>query len=154
MHPFKLRVCGLVFVSSSLSFGQVCLAADKDPSSKSGRPRVKKIEAFSPENIRPDSEVPLNPERYIWKLSTKRATLDRNSSEVPIYMFDDESHQRVAVGSTPVGEVITLDRIKLYGHRHFYGYNWNGDARGVQKKLGPSAAFWVDGMNVDYAGKK
>lgn len=153
MNWFELRRYRVVLLCCSLLPGQICVAADKGLQSKTGSSSRKKIEAYSPENIHPDSEVPLNPERYIWKLSTKRATLDKNSKEVPIYMFDGDSHERVAVGGASIGETITLDRIRLYGHRHFYRYNWTPSTQESQK-FGPSATFWIDGMNIDYAGKK
>jgi hypothetical protein len=68
-------------------------------------------------------------------------------------MFDEDSPKAVAVGGAPVGEIITLDRIRLYGNRHFYRYNWSPGSQGT-KKFGASATFWIDGMNIDYAGKK
>ena len=153
MNWFEFRRYRVVMLCCTLLSGQVCVAADKGLQSKAGSSGRKKIETYSPENIHPDSEVPLNPERYIWKLSTKRATLDKNSKEVPVYMFDGDSHERVTVGGVPIGELITLDRIRLYGHRHFYRYNWTLSAQ-ESRKFGPSATFWIDGMNIDYAGKK
>lgn len=152
MNWFELRRYRVVLLCFAWLLGQACFAADKGLQSKGSSP-AKKNEAYSPENIHPDNEVPLNPERYIWKLSTKRATLDKNSKEVPVYMFDGDSRERVAVGGAPIGEIITLERIRSYGHRHFYGYNWSAGAQGT-KKFGPSATFWIDGMNIDYAGKK
>jgi len=150
---FELRRYRVVLLCCLLLPGQICVAADKVLQSKAGSSSRKKIEAYSPENIHPESEVPLNPERYIWKLSVKRATLDKNSKEVPIYMFDGDSPERVAVGVAPIGELITLDRIRLYGNRHFYRYNWTAGAK-ESRKFGPSATFWIDGINIDYAGKK
>lgn len=153
MNCFKIRRYRVVLLYCSLLSGQVCVGADKGLPSKPSSSSRKKIDTYSPENINPDNDVPLNPERYIWKLSTKRSTLDKNSKEVPVYMFNGDSHERVAVGGAPIGELITLDRIRLYGHRHFYRYNWTASTQESQK-FGPSATFWIDGMNIDYAGKK
>jgi hypothetical protein len=153
MNWFELRRYPVVLLCCSLLSGQVCVGADKGLQSKTGSSSRKKIETYSPENIHPDSEVPLNPERYIWKLSTKRSTLDKNSKEVPIYMFAGDGHERVAAGGAPIGELITLDSIRLYGHRHFYRYNRTASEQ-ESRKFGPSVTFWIDGMNIDYAGKK
>lgn len=153
MQSFDWSFWRIWLLCASLLTGQISFGADQDLQSKAASKRNKKNEAFSPDKIRPDSEVPLNPERYIWRLSTKRATLDKNSKEVPVHMFDDISNERVVVGSAPVGESINLDEIRMYASRHFYRYNWSGRAQGA-KKFSSRATFWVDGMNIDYAGKK
>ena len=120
--------------------------------SKKGAAGSSTSNAFSPERYRPDAEVPLNPERYIWKFSTKRLTLAKNTNEVPVYAFDDKGI-RFAVGAAPVGETIVLEEFRLYGRRNFYRYEWTGQARNATL-LGRNVTFWVDGMNIDYAGKK
>ena len=108
-------------------------------------------EAFSPENFRPDTQVPPNPERFIWKLSSKRSTLARGQSEIPVYAFDTQDG-RYTVGTTQVGETVTLEEFRVAGRRNFYRYQWQGQAKGPA--LGRDAAFWVDGINIEYAGKK
>lgn len=112
----------------------------------------KKSDAFSPERLRPDAQVPLNPERYIWKLSTKRASTSKNS-EIPVYAFDEDSGRPFSVGSVKAGEVITLDEFRMRGRRNYYRYPFEKNAT-RPSHLGRSVTFWVDGMNVDYAGKK
>lgn len=113
----------------------------------------KKSDAFSPERIRPDAQVPLNPERYIWKLSTKRASNSKNSDQIPVYAFDEDSDRLFSVGSVKAGEVITLDEFRMRGRRNFYRYPFEKNAT-RPSHLGRSVTFWVEGINVDYAGKK
>lgn len=108
-------------------------------------------EAFTPENVRPDTQVPPNPERFVWKLSTKRSTLARGQSDVPVYAFDAQN-VRYTVGTTKVGGPVTLEEFRVAGRRNFYRYQWQGRAKGPS--LGSNATFWVDGINIEYAGKK
>lgn len=139
---------------------QIGLAGPKTNAQKGGvnKPgttaRSAMGEAFSPENFRPDTQVPPNPERFIWKLSTKRSTLVRGQSDVPVYAFDakDGRDGRYTVGTTQVGEPVTLDEFRVSGRRNFYRYQWQGRAKGPA--LGSNTAFWVDGINIEYAGKK
>ncbi len=123
------------------------------PQSDTTKNTAKKSAAFSPERFRPDAEVPLNPERYVWKLSAKRSTLAKNSDEVPVYAFDSDFGRPFAVGSVKVGEVITLDEFRLDARRNFYRFAWEKSAT-TKVPLGRSATFWIDGINIDYAGKK
>lgn len=113
----------------------------------------KKSKAFSPERFRPDAEVPINPDRYLWKVSTKRSTLAKNSNEVPVYFFGSAFDKPSTVGSLKVGEPIVLEEFRLYGRRHFYRYPWKKNATNSVASS-RSATFWIDGMNIDYAGTK
>lgn len=93
------------------------------------------------------------PERYIWKLSTKRSTLDKSSNQIPVYAFDPSTGARVPVGSAVAGDVISLEEFRISSGRNFYKYNWSGQARALPF-IGRNSSFWIDGINIDYAGKK
>jgi len=140
---------GLILLLSHLLATQLIA----QPQSGSAKNSAKKSDAFSPERFRPDAEVPINPERFVWKLSTKRSTLAKNSDEVPVYAFDSDFGRPFAVGSVKVGEVITLDEFRLDARRNYYRYPWEKNAT-TKVPLSRSATFWIDGINIDYAGKK
>ncbi len=145
-HVMFLR---LVLILSSLLATQLMA----QPQGNTTKNTAKKSAAFSPERFRPDAEVPINSERYLWKLSTKRSTMAKNSDEVPVYAFTSDFGRPFAVGSVKVGEVITLDEFRLDSRRNFYRFAWEKSAT-TKVPLGPSATFWIDGINIDYAGKK
>lgn len=145
-HLMSVR---FILILSSLLAGRLVA----QPQSISSKNSAKKSDAFSPERFRPDAEVPINPERFVWKLSTKRSTLAKNSDEVPVYAFDSDFGRPFAVGSVKVGEVITLDEFRLDARRNYYRYPWEKNAT-TKVPLSRSATFWIDGINIDYAGKK
>lgn len=140
---------GLFFILSVLPVDRLVAQTQ----SKASKNAAKRSDAFSPERFRPDTEVPINPERFVWKLSTKRSTLSKDSDEVPVYAVDSDFGEPFTVGTAKVGEVITLDEFRLEGRRNFYRYSWEKNAT-TKVRLSRSATFWIDGINIDYAGKK
>lgn len=149
-----IRLIAYLIFASSMGSAQLLAQAGSVSKNGSARPSraTSKQAAFSPERYRPDAEVPMGPERYIWKLSTKRSTLAKNSSDVPVYAFDQTTSVPFSVGSAKVGEVITLEEFRLASGRNFYKFKWTGSVRDG-KFLGRNPTFWVDGLNIDFAGK-
>jgi hypothetical protein len=115
-------------------------------------PRPAKGSIFLPENIRPEYQVPDRPERYLWRLTTKKVAGNRGD-DVAVYSFYPGTSVRVAVGMAKAGDPITLDEFRLAVGRNHYRIDYQGSAK-ENKDLGPKPDFWVDGLFVEYAGKK
>lgn len=115
-------------------------------------PRPAKGSIFSPENIRPEYQVPDRPERYLWRLTTKKVAGNKGD-DVAVYSFYPDSSIRVAVGMAKAGDAITLDDFRVAVGRNHYRIDYQGSAK-ENKDLGPKPDFWVDGLFVEYAGKK
>jgi hypothetical protein len=121
--------------------------------SKYTYPQPKKVTTVSPESVNPASQVPEYPERSRWRLTNKLFATGSNPNEVPVYMFDSISGRRSLVGMASVGDDLVIDEIKVAARRIHYKFNWSGSAAYIQK-TGAKGEFWVDGINVEYAGKK
>jgi hypothetical protein len=121
--------------------------------SKYTYPQPGKVVAVSPEAINPATQIPEHPEKFIWKLSNKRFATGSNPNDVPVYGFAELFGGRSLVGQAKVGEEITLDEVRVAGRRNHYKFKWSGAARDA-KKFGINPEFWIDGINIEYGGKK
>ncbi len=120
--------------------------------SKYTYPQPAKKTPTGPERIEPASEVPDEAEKFIWKLKVNGAAQEGGGGEVPVYYFAT-SEAPVAVGTTPAGEEIKLEEFRVVGRRNFYKFNWQGSPNSAAP-IGKDAEFFVDGMNVTFAGKR
>jgi hypothetical protein len=121
--------------------------------SKYTYPQPKKITTVSPESVNPAAQVPEFPERSLWRLTNKLFATGSNPNDVPVYMFDSLSGRRTLVGMASVGDEVVIEEIRLAARRIHYKFNWSGGPA-YAKKTGGKPEFWVDGINVEYAGKK
>lgn len=113
----------------------------------------KRTTTTAPERIQPGFEVPDNPEKYTWKLSTKHLGPDAKSTDIPVYYFDPDTDQRISVGSAPVGQEIMLEEVRGGGDSIYYKIQWTGTPK-TSVYIGKDPQFWVDGSFIEYAGKK
>jgi hypothetical protein len=121
--------------------------------SKYTYPQPFKSKTVSPESVNPASQVPEHPEKSVWRLTNKIYTTGSNPNEVPVYLFDEMSGRRSLVGMAAVGDELVMEEIRVAVRRIHYKFNWSGGATYIQK-TGSKVDFWVDGINVEYAGKK
>lgn len=121
--------------------------------SKYTYPQAGKVVAVGPERMNAAAQIPEYPERFVWKLSNKIFATGANQNEVPVYSFNDLSGGRTMVGQAKVGEEITLDEVRVAGRRNHYKFKWNGAVKD-SAKFGLHPEFWIDGINIEYAGKR
>jgi hypothetical protein len=121
--------------------------------SKYTYPQPGKVVAVGPESMNAAAQIPEHPEKYIWKLSNKNFATGANPNDVPVYSFNPLSGARTLVGQAKVGEEITLDEVRVAGRRNHYKFKWSGSAN-ENKKLGMNPQFWIDGVNIEYGGKR
>ena len=159
MSAKRLSLGCLLGLFAGVSHGQTSsMGPGKGPpapgmGSKYTYPQPAKNVAVSPESMNAAAQVPEHPERYIWKLSNKNFATGSNPDDVPVYSFSQLSGGRTLVGQAKVGEEITLDEVRVAGRRNHYKFKWNG-AVNENKKLGRTPEFWIDGVNIEYAGKR
>jgi len=155
---FVKKFLGLVFLQLFFCFNLQAKSSTgngKNGASQSpggSFPRPAKGSIFSPENIRPEYQVPDRPERYLWRLTTKKVAGNRGD-DVAVYSFYPGSSVRVAVGMAKAGDTITLDEFRVAQGRNHYRIDFKGSAK-EDKDLGSKPDYWVDGLFVEYAGKK
>jgi hypothetical protein len=119
--------------------------------SKYTYPQPKKVTATLPESINPAYQVPEYPEKSVWRLSTKNYATGANKSDVPVYMI--RNGRRSMAGLAKVGEEITLEEMTVSKDRVHYKFAWKGGSDKPQQP-GSSQEYWIDGVNIEYAGKR
>lgn len=134
------------------SFGPGKSAPMPGMKSKYTYPQPAKLKATGPERVDPAFEIPDSPEKYIWKLTTKKAVANNKSQEIPVVYFG-ESETPSAVGSAREGEEILLEEFRVVGRRNFYKINWKGAPK-TNVLVGSTPEYFVDGMYIEFAGKK
>lgn len=118
--------------------------------SKYTYPQPPKTVAVPPSSMRPGSQVPEFPERYIWKLTGKMYGMMSNKANEDISVYSFSSGQRSLVGQAKAGEEITLDEFRPVGRSLFYRFDWKGSTAKPQN--GPAPEYWVHGGNIEFAG--
>lgn len=154
----KLVCCWILFFLSYESFAQMgSMGPGKGPApgnkSKFTYPQPPKVVPVPLSAMRPGSQIPEFPERYIWKLTGKTYGMmtEKSSEDVSVYSFSSGG-QKTLVGVAKAGEEITLDEVRPVGRSNFYKFAWKGTA--AKDKFGPSPEFWVNGANIEFAGVK
>ncbi len=123
-------------------------------------PQPPKPTVYSMKSIRPAYQVPENPEKYKWLLTTRVDGREpaSPSEDVPVYGFLSNG-QRVMVGYAKSGEEIILEEIRPLGKATYYGYPWKApsaaetSASSKRNEKQPTE-FWVSGSNIEFAGAK
>ncbi|MCX6117170.1 MAG: hypothetical protein NT027_06495 [Proteobacteria bacterium] len=160
---FSKRVCFCFFASTislmkvsichaqSSSFGPGKGPAVAGEGSKYTYPQPPKPTKYSMNSIRPAYQVPENPEKHVWKLTSKVDGRDpeKSTDDVPVYSFASGG-KRVQVGVAKTGEDVSLDEIRPVGRAIYYKYPW----KGAGGRSSTSDDFWVSGSNIEYAGSK
>jgi hypothetical protein len=148
-----LIFCAEVCHGQTSSFGPGKGPSKPGMKSKYTYPQPPKASAWGPEKIQPAYEIPENPEKYIWKLTTKNFGADSKSQDVPVFTFDPYNGRRTIVGSIKVGAEITLDEVYGASGRQYYKVNWNG-APNNPASVAKEPDYWIEGGYIEYAGKK
>jgi hypothetical protein len=120
--------------------------------SKYTYPQPPKRQATGPERFVPAFEIPEKPEKYIWKLKANPLATSNGSQDIPVVYFGT-TERPSAVGSARAGEEITLEEFRVVGRRNFYKFNWNG-APDSKVVVGSQPEYFIDGMYIEFAGKK
>ena len=120
--------------------------------SKYTYPQPPKVQPVPLSAMRPGSQIPEFPERYVWKITGKTYGLanDKGGDDVPVFSFS-YTGQKSQVGIAKAGELITLDEVRPVGRGLFYKFAWNG---APAKNSGPDQEYWVNGANIEFAGTK
>jgi hypothetical protein len=116
-------------------------------------PQPKKATAAGPERIDPSTEVPDHPEKAIWKLSNKKFPPGANPDDVPVYSFGGLFGRRTLVGQAKVGDEITLEEVRLAMGRNHFKFKWSG-APPQNPNIPVQPEYWIDGINIEYSGKR
>lgn len=120
--------------------------------SKYTYPQPPKVIPVPLSAMRPGSQIPEFPERYIWKLTGKTYGMvnDKGGDDVAVYSFSYNG-SKAQVGTAKAGELITLDEVRPVGRGLFYKFAWAGaPAQGN----GPEKDYWVNGANIEFGGTK
>lgn len=147
-----IAIFSKVAFSQTSSYGPGKSAPMPGMKSKYTYPQPAKRAATGPERFDPAFEVPDSPEKYVWKLTTKKAAANTKTQDVPVVYFG-ETETPSAVGSAREGEEISLDEFRVVGRRNFYKINWKG-APNTKVIVGSAPEYFVDGMYIQFAGKK
>lgn len=116
-------------------------------------PQPRKPTPVGPEKMLPAFEVPDQPEKYIWKLSTKVLGPNARDTKIQIWTFDANNGRRISVGSIDAGSEVLLEEFRVSGNRNFYKVKWSGTVpEGIAAGKDPD--FFVDGAFIEFAGKK
>jgi len=119
--------------------------------SKYTYPQPKKVTAVTPQQINPGFAVPDSPEKSVWRLTNKLYSTGSNPNDVPVYVI--RNGRRALAGMASVGDEVTMEEIAVAADRIHYKFNWKGGAA-PNPKFGTVAEYWVDGVNIEYSGKK
>ena len=159
-HQYKIWFFVIqILFSGGLTYGQTSSnGPGKGPPApgqgfKQTYPQPAKAKVAGPEHIEPSSEIPEFASKSIWKLTNKKFATGANPDDVPVYSFGGLNGRRTLVGQAKVGEEINLEEVRLAAGRNHYKFNWGG-APPPDPKLPVQPEYWIDGVNIEYSGKK
>lgn len=160
MTPSKgfLGISFFIFLLSSIGFAQTSSYGPGKAlplpgmKSKYTYPQPPKRQPTGPERFVPAFEIPESPEKYTWKLKANPLATSNGNQDIPVVYFG-ASDTPAAVGSARAGEEITLEEFRVVGRRNFYKFNWKG-APDSKFAVGSQPEYFIDGMYIEFAGKK
>jgi hypothetical protein len=87
--------------------------------------------------LTPSSQVPEDPEKFIWKLAAPKHA--PSVTEAPVFYMDAVSRP-VKVGSLPMGTIVKLEQVRAQSKIHYYAIPWKGQTG------------WISGVFITPAG--
>ncbi len=155
---FVLAVFSIFSFSFKVAAQNSSMGPGKGPAvagagSKYTYPQPGKPSVYSMKSIRPAYQIPENPEKYTWLLTSKVDGRDpvTPTDNVPVYSFLFTG-KRVQVGYAKVGDEIIMEDIRPVGKAVYYRYAWKGGK--PPEKDGTPGDYWVSGSNIEFAGNK
>jgi hypothetical protein len=141
----------LLLSFSALFFSVTVQAQNSQP--KFSQPQPPKITAAPTLRLHPASEVPLNPEKIIWKVTNK--VNGKGITTGPVRAYDFSGSKPSQIGTIQEGTVVTLDEVRLVGRTLYYSVGLEkvvGNAGGSDTPKPPTSAkrnkAWISGLYI------